>query len=401
MPLKRQWRRLLTKAKPNKMVSNYDAMYKILIFFLLGIMNVLAVELTITNPKEQLRQLELRIQKLQAQMHDTRTRYGQLQHHLQNSEEDIGVVARRLETLHSALTDKQYTLTHLKNQQLALKDQLDAQRQVLAQQIRAAYITGHQNYLKLWLNQEDPFAIGRMLTYYDYFNRTQAHQIANIKATLIDLTELEKTIGSEQTDLNKLVTNQTRKKQELELNYDERQKILARLANTLENQDEELKRLQEDKRQLEALLGTLGNALKNVPKPDGQYKIFAKLKGQLPYPVQGKVIHRFGERLVNHLRWQGIFIATTSGKKVHVIAAGRVVFAQWFRHLGLLVIVDHGEGYMSLYAHNQSLYTKTGDWVKANDTIASVGNSGGRSQSALYFEIRHQGVPQPPRKWLR
>ncbi len=374
-------------------------MYKVLVFFLLWTTNVLAGDSTTATP-EQLRQLELRIQKLQAQMHNNRTQYGQLQRYLQDSEEDIGMVAQRLETLHGALTDKQHTLAVLKNKQLSFRTQYDTQRHALAQQIRAAYITGHQNYLKLWLNQEDPFMIGRVLTYYDYFNQSQVKQIAKIKKTLQDLTELKQAIESEQTDLNGLVRNQTKKKQKLELNYDERQKILVRLANTLENQDEKLRRLLNDKYQLDVLLGNLKNTFENIP-PQGQYKAFAKLKGQLPYPVQGKIIHRFGERLAEQLRWQGMLIAATKGKKVRTVAAGRVVFAQWFRHVGLLVIVDHGEGYMSLYAHNQSIYTRTGNWLNANDIIASVGNSGGRKVSALYFEIRHQGAPQPPRKWLR
>lgn len=368
--------------------------------FLFGMTFVFANESTTELPA-QIRQLELRIEELQAQMHNTRTQYDRLQRQLQHSEEDIGFVARRLETLHGALTDKQHTLADLQNQQLALHTQLEAQRQVLAQQIRAAYITGHQDYLKLLLNQEDPFSIGRMLVYYDYFNRAQSRLIVDIKTTLQNLTTLKQTIERESTDLNQLVKNQHLKKTELELSYKERQKILAQLANILESQDRELKRLQEDKRQLETLLGTLGNALKNIPPPFGQQTVFAKLKGQLPYPVQGKVLKRFGERLINHLKWHGMLIASPKGEKVRAVATGRVAFAQWFRHFGLLVIIDHGQEYMTLYAHNQSLYTQTGNWVKAGDIIATVGNSGGRKRSALYFEIRYHGKPQPPRKWLR
>ncbi|RKZ40037.1 MAG: hypothetical protein DRQ49_09735 [Gammaproteobacteria bacterium] len=370
---------------------------QILAIFLLGFINFsVADEAT----SEQLRQLESRILQLQVQRHNTHTQYGQLQRQLQHSEEDIGKVAQRLEILHSAFTDKQYTLADLKNRQLVQQTQLETQRQILARQIRAAYMTGHQDYLKLWLNQEEPFTIGRVLTYYKYFNQTKSRQITNIKNTLQELTTLKQAIELEKTDLNQLVIDQTHKKEELELNYKDRQKILTQLANTLENQDKELKRLQEDKRHLETLLGTLGEAFKDIPYPPGQYETFAKLKGQLPFPVRGKVIKRFGQRLVSHLKWQGMLIAAAKGKKVHAVAVGRVVFAQWFRHFGLLVIIEHGEGYMSLYAHNQSLYVKTGDWVNTNDTIATVGNSGGRKRSALYFEIRYQGVPQAPRKWL-
>ncbi|OQY53513.1 MAG: ATPase [Candidatus Parabeggiatoa sp. nov. 2] len=386
--------------EPITQTCRKGAMFRMTLSFLLVVtMSVSAADST-NATEEQLRQLELRIQELQAQMHNTRTQHGHLQRQLQDSEEDIGEVARRLETLHGALADKQHSLANLKQEQEQLQIQLNAQRQKLAQQIRAAYLTGRQDYLKLWLNQEDPSIIGRVLTYYDYFNRVRSRQIARLMATLQRARTLKQAIELETTDLNQLVINHTQKKKQLLLNYKERQKILAQLASTLETQDKELKRLQENKRRLETLLGTLGEALKNIPHPPGQHKAFAELKGQLPYPVQGKVIKRFGQRLVGPLKWQGMLIAAQRGKKVRAVATGRVVFAQWFRNLGLLVIIDHGEGYMSLYAHNQSLYPETGVWVKANDIIATVGNSGGRKISALYFEIRHQGVPQPPGQWL-
>ncbi|MDM8561947.1 peptidoglycan DD-metalloendopeptidase family protein [Candidatus Marithioploca araucensis] len=370
-------------------------MRKILAFFLLALISTSVADSSTTS--EQLRQLELRIRQLQTKMHNTRTQYGRLQRQLQHSEEDIGKVTQRLEMLHGVFTDKQHTLATLKKQQIALRNQLNTQRIVLARQIRTTYITGRQNYLKLWLNQEDPFTIGRMLTYHKYFNNARINQIVNIKNTLDNLTNLKQTIELEKTDLNQLVRDQSQKKEELELNYKERKKILTQLASTLENQAKKLKRLQDNKSKLEVLLGTLEETIKNIPHTQN----FAQLKGQLPFPVQGKVTKRFGQQLVSHLKWQGLLIAAPQGKKITTIAAGRVVFAQWFRNLGLLIIIDHGDGYMSLYAHNQSLYVKTGDWLKTNDTIATVGNSGGRKISALYFEIRHQGIPQPPTEWLR
>jgi murein hydrolase activator len=368
---------------------------------------ILSLNLTISSvanattvTQEQVHQLNLRIEQLQTQMHNTRTQYGRLQRQLQTSEEDIGDIARRLETLHSARIDKQNTLIDLKNQQLTLEKKLKTQREVLAKQVRAAYIMGQQDYLKLWLNQEYPVTIGRVLTYYDYFNRARSRQIASIKGILQRLNQLFDTIELETTDLNQLVKNHSQKKAELEVNYQQRHKILEQLAKTLENQSKQLKRLREDKRHLESLLGTLKEAIQNIPPPSKPIS-FAKLKGQLQMPVKGRILKQYGEKMVSHLKWQGMLIAAKKGEKVQAIAPGRVVFAQWFRNLGLLIIVDHGQGYMSLYGHNQSLYTKTGDWVKAHDIIASVGNSGGRKVSGLYFEIRHQGQPQAPRKWLR
>jgi len=349
--------------------------------------------------KAQLRQLEQRIQTLQTEMYNTQTEYGQLQQQLQGSEENIGMVAQRLEVLHSALTDKKNALTDLQLQQKDKQKQLITQRDILSKQIRTAYTIGRQDYLKLWLNQEEPMMVGRMLTYYDYLNQARSQQIEHIKRTLQQVGQLEKDIQLSTTELNTLITQQTEKKQQLELSYGERQAILAQLKKTLSSQSKELKQLREDKKRLQKLLGYLDDALKDIPRPPTQP--FMQLKGILPYPIDGKVVKRFGQRRIGSLKWQGLLISAATGQKVSAIAAGRIAFAQWFRNLGLLIIIDHGHGYMSLYGHNRNLQVKTGDWVEANQHIATVGESGGQGQIALYFEIRQQGKPVNPTKWLR
>lgn len=402
--LSKQLMRLPIKAKHNNF-SQLLAKYRRVVelsnggWLLLWVTTTVAATDAMTTT-ERLQQVESRIQQLQAEMHNTQTQYGRLQRQLQDREEDIGEVAQKLEQLHSALIDKENTLVDLKQQQQRQQQQLITQRQVLAQQIRSAYIMGRQDYLKLWLNQQEPFTIGRMLNYYSYFNRARTNQITSIQATLQNLQELEQTIRQESKQLNQLVTTHSSKRQELQLSYQERQAILAQLANTLENQDKELKRLREDKHQLEILLGTLGDTIKTIPPTADKEVGLAMLKGLLAYPLQGQIVNHFGERLVGNLKWQGTLIAAPLGEKIRVIAPGRVVFAQWFRHLGLLIIIDHGQGYMSLYAHNQSLLAKTGDWIATNDIIATVGNSGGRKIAALYFEMRYQGIPINPQQWL-
>ena len=309
---------------------------------------------------EKLGQLESRIETLEQQMLSTRSEYDRLQTHLKNNEESIGEVAQHLESLHSALNDKQHTLESLKNERKTQQKLLNQQRQVLAQQIQAAYMMGRQDYLKLFLNQEDPVTLGRMMAYYNYFNHARVYQINKINVTLQHLHRVEQEIVQEENKLKQLVSHEQQKKTGLELTRQEREKILVQLANTLEDQEKELNRLQETKRQLEALLGTLGEVTKDIPYPPGENVNFASLQGQLPPPVQGTVLYRFAQPLVGHLRWQGILIGASRGDKVHAVAAGRVVFAQWFRNLGLLLILDHGQGYMSLYAHNQSLYKEMG-----------------------------------------
>ncbi len=360
---------------------------------------ILMVVSVSTMSNEQIRQLELRIKQLKAQMYNARSQYGRLQQKLKQKEEQIGYIANRIHTLQNALINKQKTLYKLKKQEDQIQIKLQAKRKVLAKQITAAYVMGRQDYLKLWLNQEDVFSVGRMLTYYEYLNRTKSNQIKKIKISLENLTILKDTIKLKKADINNVINTQIKKKQTLIFNYQQRKKILAQLANTLENQSTELKRLEENKRHLETLLSTLDK----VPKTDdlpGQINL-AKLKGKLAPPVKGRILKRFGDKLVAGLKWQGMLIAAPLGNQIRVIAPGQVIFAQWFRNFGLLIIIDHGQSYMSLYAHNQSLYVKMGDWVQANDIIATVGNSGGNKISALYFEIRYQAKPQAPRYWLR
>jgi septal ring factor EnvC (AmiA/AmiB activator) len=380
--LKKLWKPLQIKVKlSNKLV------------FILILMVVSAA----TMSNEQIRELELRIKKLKAQMYNARSQYGRLQQKLKQKEEQIADIANRITTLQNALINKQRTLYQLKTQEDQIQIKLQAKRKILAKQITAAYVMGRQDYLKLWLNQEDAFSIGRMLTYYDYFNRTKTNQIKKIQTSLQALTTLQNTIKLKKADINNVINAHIKKKQRLILSYQQRKKILSQLANTLESQSSEVKRLEENKRHLEALLSTLEKA----PKAENVEQInFAKFKGKLASPVKGRILKRFGDKLVADLKWQGMLIAAPLGNKVRVVAPGQVIFAQWFRNFGLLIIIDHGQSYMSLYAHNQSLYVKMGDWVQANDIIATVGNSGGNKISALYFEIRYQAKPQAPRYWL-
>lgn len=353
-----------------------------------------------TATPEQLKELNARIQALQAQRHTTRSEYDRLQQLLQLSEEEIGNTAEKLAALTEELSDKQHILTDLRNRQQSQHIQLAQQRKILAQQIRAAYMIGRQDYLKLWLNQQDPFVVGRVLGYYDYFNRARVQQIENINKSLEQIQLLERTIQQQTIELNRLLSRQGDKRQELAGNYQERQQILAQLANTLEAQDQELKKLQEDKQHLESLLGGLTEASKTILQPVSTVN-FAQLKGQLPKPTAGQIFKPFGEPLIGSLKSQGVMFKAGLGDKVSAIAAGRVVFAQWFRNYGNLVIVDHQQGYMSLYAHNRSLHVKAGDWVDAGANIATVGDSGGHDMAALYFEIRYQGSPVNPAGWLR
>jgi|JFJP01.1.fsa_nt_gi septal ring factor EnvC (AmiA/AmiB activator) len=380
--------------KPSQLFSMMQRMIFLWLLFF-GLISLPIISAAESPPLEK---LEKQISELQMQMRTNRTEYDRLQNSLEINEESIGKLSERLEILNEALTDKQQTLTDLEQKRQQQQAQLEMQRQILAQQIRSAYMIGRQDYLKLWLNQENPAVVGRVLTYYEYVNKSRIQQIQQINEILQNLQDLERDIQRENKELNQLVVDQTQEKRHLELSREERQKILDELTKTLENQRKQLTQLQEDKQHLQSLLGNLAEMAKNMPKSKG--KLFTSLRGELQPPVLANMTRQFGEERIGHLKWQGILFGASAGQKIQAIAAGRVAFAQWFRHLGLLVILDHGEGYMSLYAHNQSLYVKTGDWVEAGAMIATVGNSGGQKEAGLYFEIRYQGTPVNPLKWL-
>jgi len=414
-PCEKPWKPLLIKVKLNNTLRNpnlhldslqdvwLNGLKKLITGLLLSIIvllnDVCAESIDSATTVQQLQQLEIRIQELKAQMQNTRTEYGQLQRLLQSNEENMGEMAAGLEKLREELSNKRNELKILETRQQTQQQELTQQQQILAQQIRAIYIMGRQDYLKMWLNQQDLSTIGRVLGYYHYFNQARVQQIKTINSTLQRIDALKQEIQEETIELDQLIATQNRKKQQYELSSSEREGVLTQLGVLLEDQDKELNQLEENKLHLKSLLGTLEDALREVPQ--GQPVIFAQLKGQLPSPVSGKVLKRFNEPLIGKLRWQGLLIGTKEGNKVQAVAGGRVAFAEWFLTFGLLVIIDHGQGYMSLYAHNQSLYTKTGKWVNAGETIASVGKSGGRETAALYFEIRRQGIPVDPAQWLR
>lgn len=349
----------------------------------------------------RLERIRQQISALQQQVADTRDRHGQLQAELQRIEQEIGQAATRIEAVEEQIAARQETLAGLNRRRQTQADGLAEQRRALAAQIRAAYIIGRQDYLKILLNQEDPATVGRALTYYDYFNRARAEQIARIEQTLERIRIIEQGIAEESASLRNLRENQLAEQGELEKNHAERRQVLAHLSVTLENQEQELARRQQDKRHLESLLNTVQGAFRDFPMPDAS-EPFGARQGHLPWPVNnGQIAHAYGSsRGVGSLKWQGVVINAAEGEPVRAVAAGRVVFAGWLRNYGQLLILQHGDGYMSLYGYNRSLHKDTGDWVESGETIASVGDSGGQQDSGLYFEIRRQGNPLDPRPWL-
>lgn len=353
------------------------------------------------DKREQLKALKNRIQSVQRELNSSREKRSSEQKALREVETRLGQLQRQLRDSARALSEQNAQLEELAARKRKLTAQRQNQQQLIEKQILAAYQLGQEKKLKMLLNQESPETINRALVYYDYFNRARAQQIEQYRQTIDELTALEPAIQSKSAELNE--TRQTLKRQEAKLaeQQAQRQATLAALDSRINSRDQKLQAMHAEQDDLLKLLQAIEEEVASISLPDS-YSPFHTLKGKLPWPAAGKHLNRFGSsRDGSALTWNGIEIAARKGSDVKAIHHGRVVFSDWLRGAGLLIIIDHGGGYMSLYGHNESLLYETGDWVKAGDAIATVGNSGGRSSASLYFEIRKNGSPTNPAGWCR
>lgn len=364
-----------------------------------------------TNPAErsatrqaketELLQLRERIAALRGDLNKVRSRYDSLREELRAVEQAVARISQELRDLDDRLAEQSRRLGALQKRRSDLEGSIAQQRRYLEQQIRAAYAMGRQEYLKILLNQEDPATLGRALTYYDYLNRARSERITSLLATVQQLEGVRREIEAENTRLAQLREQQRLRKVEQEKNQAARSELLAQLEEELSNKDRRLKGLLADEKELEGLILALAQALEDIPAEPGNHKPFAQMRGKLPWPARGRIVERFGSERLGSLRWQGVVIGAKEGLPVRAVSHGRVAYADWLRGYGYLLIIDHGDGFMSLYGHNQTLHKEVGDWVSAGETIASIGSSGGNERSGVYFEIRRNGKPQDPTRWCR
>lgn len=349
----------------------------------------------------QLEQLRAKIQLLRTTLQSTRQKITTAESSLRASETEIAEHSRLLRRLNKQLRQQQNKLADLNERHDRQQATMSRHQQALAQQIRTSYTMGRQGYLKILLSRHDPTTIGRTLTYYDYFNLARARHINTIGTDLLRIESLEQQLTEEKEQLEQLLARQADQLQQREKAYQERKQILVRLQTKAGDQQNSLHRLLNDEAQLVKLIEELHKALSDIPPDVGNLQPFIKLKGKLNLPVEGRIRHAYGETgSSGKLRWQGITITASQGSDVHAIYHGRVAFADWLRNFGWLIIIDHGDGYMSLYGHNEALYKDVGEWVDKDEVIATMGNSGGQNQAGLYFEIRHNGKPRNPNQWL-
>ncbi len=349
-----------------------------------------------------LRAVRSQIDKVRAEMERDAGKRDQLARELEESEKTMGTARGALEKLRRERAEHTARRAELAAQRRTEEAALARDREALAGQIRAASMIGRQEPLKLLLNQRDPGQTGRVLVYYQYFGRARASQIAAIDAHLDELAGLDAELAAEEQRLTMLEEQQRGEVARLQSARERRGRALVSLESESKSRAKELERLKEQQGGLEKLVRELRRALERIDKfPTDSKDAFARLRGKLAWPVAGRLVASFGQTRAGGVKWDGVLLAGTQGTPVRAVYHGRVVYADWLSGLGLLTIIDHGDGYLSLYGHNERLYKEVGERVTAGDTIATLGDSGGRPRPELYFEIRKAGKPVDPRPWFR
>lgn len=350
--------------------------------------------------EKELAQLKVRIEKLRQTIEVKENSKSSYTKQLRIIEKKIGSVSQEIAQSKKTLRQKRQTLNKLKREKRAIQRSIQQQNQQLAQQMYAAYTLGQQEQIKLLFSQQSATQLQRNLTYYQYFSRYRLNLIESARSNFEKLNANQKLVMQASRELQSVIDGLDRQKQQLTSDHEQRSKIIANLEHELKKQGNNLTQLEDDAHNLSQLIDSLSEILTDIQAPPASNARFSELKGKLAWPVKGNVNKLFGHRKPpSNLRWQGVIIKAPEGNNVRAVSHGRVAFADWLRGMGNLIIIDHGDGYLSLYGHNQSLYKSAGDWVEAGDIIASIGNSGGQNQTGLYFEIRKKGKPLNPSSW--
>ncbi len=320
---------------------------------------------------------------------------------LRDQELKIAATAKELRRLDQKLADQQGKLDKLVAQRDALDAKLKDQRDALAALLRSAYAMGRGEELKLLLAQDRVDQVGRMLAYYRYFERARLGEIDGLLKDLDALAQVQAAIERETAALKIAHDERSAQAQQLAAEREQRRKVLDDLDASLKDQRSRLAALGKDEKGLLDLIEKLRDIFADIPKRLAGEEPFAQLRGRLAWPLHGKIAAGFSAQEPGAQVSQGVLIAANSGSEVHAVSHGRVVYADWLRGYGLLLILDHGDGYLSLYGYNETLLKDVGDWVNAGEVVATSGDSGGRKTPGLYFELRYQGKPIDPKNWLK
>jgi len=374
----------------------------VLLSSLLFIGPSMAVE---SNDNEQAKQrnsaklnnVQQAIAKQESNIFKTNKARSALEKQLKNDDLAIAKVAKAINDTEQLLKITKKKISSLSKEKQHLTSQKITQEKLLAKQLRSAYTTGQHDYLKLLLNQEQSEKIQRTITYYQYMNKARINEIEKFQATIAQLMIVTTQHQKQVENLQALKQSQQKQRAKLNENKKNRSKTIASLAKKLLSDKQQLAKLKADEANLAAALQKLTELIRAEVDLTG----LSKLKRKLAWPVKGRLLRSFGSKKQGYLKWKGVLLGAPIGRQVQTIHNGTVLFSDWLKGYGLLTVIDHGNGYMSLYAHNQTLLKSVGDQVETGEPIALVGQSGGQDRAGLYFEIRHQGTAVNPKLWCR
>lgn len=358
--------------------------------------------------QQELAALGNAINEIQSWLSEAKSTQSEELQNLQQADLQISTLSQSVAATETALRETESEIASLSREAEQLNIAKAAQSKILEQAIRTAYMAGNQSAIELLLNQEDISKSARMLHYHRLFTQAQLDGIASFQKTLDEVQAVNQNLESKATDLEEEQLTLSSSLLSLSRSKRERELALSQLHADIASRSSELEQLEIDQVQLQELIEQINRAVADIPAAM-QRSPFDSQLGKLPMPVAGEIIDRFGARYgEGDLRRQGITIAASEGTPVQAIHPGRVVFSDWLRGTGLLVIVDHGQGYMSLYGANQALSKQAGDWVDAGDIVATsgianelTGNQGNsQTRPGMYFEIRHHGEAQNPDRWF-
>jgi murein hydrolase activator len=351
----------------------------------------------LTRRQSELKSIQAQINKQQSALQDTSKQREKLLALLKQDEMAIDAAARKVNATRTASKDMDVELAELKQRQQRLDRLKQDQQQSLSKQLESAYLAGNHDYSKMLLNQQSPATIERMLAYYQYLNQARMKAISRLKQTLDELIEVETTQKQQQAKLNQLILDQQQQAKKLTQEQSQRQLTLTELQRTLSSKGAVLEQLQIEEANLKRVVEQALLASRDSPTMTG----LDTLRGKLDWPTKGRVSARFGSARSGQLIWKGIMLTAPEGQNIKAVAGGKVIYADWLRGFGMVLVIDHGKGYMSLYGHAQTLLKTAGDTVKNGESIALVGRSGGQTEPGLYFEIRHKGQAVDPARYCR
>jgi septal ring factor EnvC (AmiA/AmiB activator) len=356
----------------------------------------------IRQSSDDLKRVQERIERLGQKIESERGKQDSLREELESTEKQIQDTRARLKEIAGLVAAQQKKIRSIQDEQTHAENRLIEQKKALAQQIRAAYLIGERGQIRLLLNQDNAQKMDRITAYYDYLNRARVSYVDSIRSQIEKISAIQDQISQQNANLLKLKDRQQKMLAALETTHSARDQTIREINEHISSDLDEIKQLHANEHEIQTLLQSLHDTLSDIPLDViHDAKPFPQMKGRLPWPIRGKLLASFGEaKAGGRLSWNGWWIDAPEGTSVRAVANGRVAYVGWMHRYGLIIILEHEDGYYSLYGHNDSVAKADGETVLMGEPIAKVGTTGGYEQPGVYFEIRKGTQPVNPKLWL-